>query len=104
MPVLPAGARRMWLRRFAKATRRTEWAATQPSILGARMSASVASQTFDGLDVDQVSEILIVEAGALGPDAGPGVRVVHDGTTLKLNDGPNPLPSDRSWDWFTVIT
>lgn len=94
----------MWLRRFAKATRRTEWAATQPSILGARMSAMLASQTIEGLDVDQVSEILVVEAGALGPDAGPGKRVVHDGVTLKLADGPNPLPSDRSWEWFTVIT
>lgn len=94
----------MWLRRFAKPTRRTEWAATQPSIQGARMSMMMASQTIEGLDVDQVGEILLVEAGALGPDAGPNARVVHDGVTLKLTDGPNPLPSDRSWEWFTVIT
>lgn len=94
----------MWLRRFAKATRSTEWAATRPSIRGVRMSAMVAQQQIEGLDVDQVHELLLVEAGALGAEAGPGMLVLHDGVRLELTDGPNPLPTDRSWEYFGVIT
>jgi hypothetical protein len=92
----------MWLRRFAKATRVEGWAGSVPSVLTARMSAAVASETIEELDVPQTREILLFESGALGPDLEPGTLVMHDGVPLRLDSGPTPLPSDRSWEFWTV--
>jgi hypothetical protein len=100
--VLPVGARRMYLRRFGKPTRRVEWAATQPSILGARISGQLAMQQFEEFDIPQTSEVLLVEAGMLGTMTHDRTMVVHDGVTVEVVSGPHPLSTDRSWEYFHI--
>lgn len=94
----------MWLRQFAKPVRRLEWAATRPSVRGARLSAMVARQQFEELDIPQVAELLLVETGALGAPMLPGTCLTHDGATVEVVDGPHPLPSDRSWEYYAINT
>jgi hypothetical protein len=103
MPVLPAAVRRMWLRRFGKTTRREDWAPSVASVLAARMTGETMLHDEEGLDIPATQEILLIEAGALGSDAAPGTLVRHDGILLELEHGPTPLPSDRAWEYWTVI-
>jgi hypothetical protein len=93
----------MWLRRFGATTRRTDWAPAVPSILAARMAGAVAMQEVEDFSLPQTREILVCEAGALGNDACPGVMLLHNGITIELENGPTPLPSDRGWEYWTVI-
>jgi len=94
----------MWLRRFGATTRRTDWAPAVPSILAARMAGAVAMQELEDFTIPQTKEIVLCEAGALGADAVPGVTLLHAGVLLELENGPTPLPSDRGWEYWSVIT
>lgn len=101
MPHLPASVRAMWLRRFGKATRVVSWPVGQVPVLTARMTAAVASEMIEELDVPQSRELLLFETGALGVVM-PGDLVEHNGIKLRLDSGPTPLPSDASWEFWTV--
>jgi hypothetical protein len=103
MPIMPAAVRRMWLRRFGKATRREDWAPSVASIRAARMTGEMLMHDVEDLDIPATQELLVIEAGALGSDAAPGTMVRHDGVLMELENGPTPLPGDRAWEYWTVI-